>query len=576
MADIPWRRLPRSTSPTGGPAFPFPSLPSPTTTGYGSVASLIRSNESHVVSRKQVPHLRIHRDEEPITDNRGRNVEHAGVEQLLTAFSAATGWEVRAIDPSLDSLRLAKTFGWPAAELGKRVKLVHSAPVDGLLDESDFFDYATTPEQSAWTLLESLSDMVSRLKQCEEAVARQEAELATGLSVTLPANSDEASLYETIEDVLQRATELTGSDAAAVYLLDDATSTLKMRGCFGLPKSALAKPPRMLRGALADLEALLGNAVLLENLAIAPDWNSPEPFAAGLCVPIGSATMPHGTLWLWSDHVRDFSTGDIEAAKDACDRILNEVERRVLSSEVVRVRSAVKQLDAAGFVQSSLLPDAQTLHADYDIGGLTCHSDVLGGSFHSWTVNAQEQIVAVVGTALNGGAAGALVAARLKTVFDMINTGRGEPADMLRRANDLIWSLEDPEWRCSLGWLAITPGTGNTTLACAGAVQAFLIGQRGYRPLNVRGPVLGLQPDSIYRLENLQLEPGDTLALAPTSLLAGAAHGGLSQEQFLSLLMARQEEPLADLAAEISQQLPLNDARRVQTDHSLILVRRRF
>jgi phosphoserine phosphatase RsbU/P len=316
--------------------------------------------------------------------------------------------------------------------------------------------------------------------------------------------------------------------------------------------------------------------VLLENVAIAADWNCPEPFAAGLCVPIGSTSMPHGTLWLWSDHIRDFSTADIEAAKGAADKILADIERRVLSSEVIRVRAAAQQLDAASLLQSSLLPDHQPLHADYDVGGFSQYANSLGGTFHNWSVTAQERIVATLGASDATGAAGAVVMARLQTLVEVYQQSKTGPADVLRHANDMVWKLEDADWRCSLGLLTIDPTTGIAHLAGAGAVQAFLIGQRGYRPLSISGPKLGLQPDSSYKALAVQLEPGDMIAVLPSSLVAGAAAGGLQQESLLSLLFQRHDEPLNELASELAQQLPLSESRQPLTDQSLLLVRRRF
>ncbi len=526
--------------------------------------------------RKQVPHLRLHRAENEPSLASAQNDQ---VASLMRCFAEATGWEIQSagtVAGGEASASLTKSFGWARTELAMRVRLVNNTPLDGLLDESDFFEQTTTSEETAWALLESINDLAFRLKQCEEAVARQEAELAAGLSVTLPEQTSEESLYASMEEALERAVLASGSDAAAVYLLDDTTSTLKMRSCYGLSKNNLAKPPRSLRGALADLEALLGNAVLLENVAIAPDWNCPEPFAAGLCVPIGSSTMPQGTLWLWSDHVRDFSAADIEAGKGAADKILSDIERRVLSTEVLRVRGAAQQLDAASLIQSSLLPDSQPLHPDYDIGGFTHHSQSLGGTFHNWTVNSREQIVASLGAASCGGAAGALIVSRLQTIVDMHYNSKRSPADILGRANDMVWKLQDADWRSSLSLVSLNPVNGTAELACAGTIQTFLIGMRGYRPLMVSGPMLGLQPDSYYKPLSLQLEPGDMLAMLPSALVSGPETGGLHQDELLRMLRDRHDEPLCDLAAELSQALPLGPSRQTIVDHSLILLRRRF
>lgn len=530
-----------------------------------------------VVIRKQIPHLRLHQAEQELTSP----TDVDPIAAMLDAFSDATGWQVQclaagtATNPQASQAMLSQQFGWTGDELAKRVRLVSNLPLDGLLDESDFFEQTTTSEQSAWTLLESMNDLVARLKQCEEALVRQEGELAAGLSVTLSDETSEEALHLSMEEALQRAMVHSGSDAAAVYLLDDATSTLKMRSCIGLDKSNLAKPPRSLRGALADLEALLGNAVLLENVAIAPDWNCPEAYAAGLCVPIGSSHMPHGTLWLWSDHVRDFSAADLEAAKSAADKILADIERRVLSSEVLRVRGAAQQLEAASLMQASLIPDEQPLHHDYDISGFSHHTHALGGSFHTWNVNSLEQITAAIGVAVNSGAAGALAVARLQTIVDMAEMRKRSPADVLRKANDMVWQLQDSEWRCSLAMALIEPETGNLQLSLGGSIGAFVVGQRGYRPLPASGPLLGLQPDSSYKSLQIVLEPGDILVLLPNSLLSKSGIG-LNQEGLLSMLHKRHDEPLNDLAADIAQQLPLNQQRQSIDDQSLLLLRRKL
>ena len=530
-----------------------------------------------MVTRKQVPHLRLHQAEHETSDSSNASP----IEGLLDAFAEATGWQVQGVNAVKPKGQikvpptLAEQFGWSTGDLAQRVRLVSNLPLDGLLDETDFFEQTTTSEQSAWALLESINALAARLKQCEEAMVRQEGELAAGLSVTLNDEPSEETLHQAMEEALQRAVIASGSDAAAIYLLDDATSTLKMRSCIGLDRSNLAKPPRSLRGALADLEALLGNAVLLENVAIAPDWNCPEPYAAGLCVPIGSSHMPHGTLWLWSDHIRDFSTTDIEAAKNAADKILADIERRVLSSEVLRVRGAVQQLEAASLMQASLLPDQQPLHHDYDVSGFSHHTHALGGSFHTWNVNSQEQIVAAIGVAVNSGAAGALVTARLQTIVDMAEMRKRTPVEVLRRANDMVWQLQDSEWRCSLGLVAVDPGTGAAQIGCSGSILAFVVGQRGFRPLSVGGPMLGLQPDSNFKALQINLDPGDILVLLPKSVVTPAG-GGLEQEALLNMLHKRHDEPLADLSAEIAQLLPLNPMRQTIGDQSLLLVRRKF
>ena len=98
----------------------------------------------------------------------------------------------------------------------------------------------------------------------------------------------------------------------AAYLLDDATKQLKLRSCWGLPKSRFLDPPRPLRGAAADLEALVGHAVVLEDTSFLPHWKVPEEFRSAVCVPISSPTFPFGTLWMFCDQPRDFSVAETQ------------------------------------------------------------------------------------------------------------------------------------------------------------------------------------------------------------------------------------------------------------------------
>ena len=50
-------------------------------------------------------------------------------------------------------------------------------------------------------------------------------------------------------------------------------------------------------------------------------WNSPEPFAAGICAAIPSDGIPIGTLWLFSDENTQFSDAESAAARFAASQI---------------------------------------------------------------------------------------------------------------------------------------------------------------------------------------------------------------------------------------------------------------
>src|SRR5690606_4767315 len=114
--------------------------------------------------------------------------------------------------------------------------------------------------------------------------------------VPVAARPDEPRhLAQRLEGALQAAVDAVGGHAAALYLLDEGTSELKLRACHNLPATRLVEAPRPLRGAIADLEALLGHAVVIEDTALLPHWRCPEAFPAAVCVPVSSPSTPLGT-----------------------------------------------------------------------------------------------------------------------------------------------------------------------------------------------------------------------------------------------------------------------------------------
>ncbi|MFK7738279.1 MAG: PP2C family protein-serine/threonine phosphatase [Pirellulaceae bacterium] len=530
------------------------------------------------MTRKTASHLKIH-SEEGDAQSKGTEVVHRPIDlvDMVGVFSKATGWIPKPIarTPHQDGMRELNSSDVPQIPLRNRVQLISAAPIDGMLDADE--NMPVTSEDEAWALLEQLDHLVEELRSAETTIELQEAQLASSIGVSV--RRDEAEMLNArLIESLERATEQTGSDAGAIYLLDETTSQLKMRSCFGLSKSALSAPARELRGSLADLEALMGNAVLVENTKLAPEWNCPENFAAALCLPIGSPTMPQGTIWLWSSHVRDFEKNDIEIARAASEKILVDIERSVLADEVLKTRGLSRQVEAASMVQASRLPSLQPLHRDYDVAGWTYQGQALGGNFHTWNVNKHERICAALGASVTSGPSGALVATSVQTVVETCWNTKHRPAQVLRKANDILWDVEDGDWRSSLCYLQIHPESGSTDLSVTGDIQAFVVTARGVRMLPSTPSFLAEQPDSAFRNEQLTLEGGELLVVASADVIGGIERGGFSQDALLAMVTEMQEDSVQDLSDHLARMLPMciSDGSDPTTDRSIMLIRRKF
>src|SRR5262249_28476281 len=154
---------------------------------------------------------------------------------------------------------------------------------------------------------------------------------------------------------------------------------LKLRACFGLPQDRLLAPARPLRGAAADLEALVGHAVVLEDTSLLPHWRCPEDFPSAVCVPVSSPSLPLGTLWAFSDEPRDFTPEQTNLLEIIAGRLAADLEREMLLAVGAQAKNYDKQLDVAARWQADRLPSIAPLVDDYEFAGWTRQAADLGG-----------------------------------------------------------------------------------------------------------------------------------------------------------------------------------------------------
>jgi phosphoserine phosphatase RsbU/P len=562
------------------------------------------------VKRRYPSHLRLHVEDaaslNASANERTRKCSFSGVVQdeiqgILRAFSDVTSWAVCDRPKQADSRMEVPGHHLPTGMASKRWRLIETLVQDGVLDSIDLLETPLVSMDRAQMLLSAIERLVDRLELAEETVRRQEAELATTLGVT--SHSDrQRETADRLEAILESVCRSIGGVAGAIYVLDDETSMLKMRSCIGLPRNRLTAPARELRGSLADLEALLGNAVLLSDIERMHDWPSPEPFASALVVPIGSTTMPHGTMWFWSENTRSYSATEVEVANLAAGRVMSEIEQSVLGQEVHQSRVIQKQFDTASVTQASMLPDSQILHKDFDINGWTFQNNSIGGAFHHWDVSPNEMMTVAVGNASQQGPDGAIVSTGIQSIIRTLWKSNTQPSAIMRSINDSLWSMSEADWTASLALFQINPITGHGSICTAGNIDAFVVSHRGFRPIGMRASKIAGQPDTNFQPSRFVLQPGEILVAytsgitvaqgTPASKVDGQAsktikkpgkrfvakgpvdYSALDQTALLQVIRDMSDEKASDITGYLARTLPTFDRSTSDTsDRSLVLIR---
>ena len=136
--------------------------------------------------------------------------------------------------------------------------------------------------------------------------------------------------------LLKESAKLADFCAASLYLLDSRQKMLKLRSCWGLPEERLLDPPKPLHESLADVEAILGQIVVINEDYLLESWQVPEDFPMAVCVPVMTQQSVWGTLWLFADQRRDCTEHELSLLEYIAGRFAAELEKLTLHRELVK------------------------------------------------------------------------------------------------------------------------------------------------------------------------------------------------------------------------------------------------
>jgi sigma-B regulation protein RsbU (phosphoserine phosphatase) len=398
--------------------------------------------------------------------------ELPGLGELCRTFTQATGWPLRFVSKLKQGVELLWSApvcpGVDAPPGYLRIDLGNASSLDDLRRR--------VPLEAAQRLAESIGHQLQSQWELRTALWQREAELATAVPV-LGRTDESQQLARRLQTIVRSAADALRCPAAALYLLDDATTELKLRSAWGLPAQQLTLPARPLAGALADLEALLGHAVVLESPVLLQRWQVPEPCQSAICVPVSSAENPLGTFWVFNNEARDYSAAETNLVEIIAGRLAAELERSSLLSEQRQQTQQARRLDLDREI--SLIPSGPShkpLCPQFDIAGWSQNAGNLGGAFHDWNLLADGRLAVILGDACDGGLAGALTATTLRGLlrneFDRATKSTNWSA-VLQGCHRTLCSLSAGNHWAGVLLVILDPRTGEAELHSAGRPLAL-------------------------------------------------------------------------------------------------------
>ena len=523
------------------------------------------------VSKSIPDYLKLHTEPAPaVAPPAARDVP--GLAELCTAFEQTTGWRLRYT--RLDQPAAGEAVWSSPVPAGSRNPQGQLRMEPGL-EPALRIDMA----QSA-ALAGGVADLLSELLKTEHALWRREAELAAGVPIVARA-SRAGHLAGLLESLLRGAAEAIDCQAAGLYLLDEATTELKLRASWNLPRSRLTAPPRTLADAAADLEAMAGHAVALEDMPLARHWNPPEEHASAICLPVSSAESILGTLWLFCEEPRQFTDKQANLAEIVAGRLATELEREMLAVEALHATEMKKDLAAAEQFQREQLPNIAPHCAGWDVAGWSSPARQVGGDFHDWFPVADDRLAFALADVCDRGTRAALVGGGLRAAL----RAHGEYGDhlgrLLEKVNRGLWSGAAGNQLAALVCGILEPDTGLVRYAWAGCPLVLHLRRGAATRLTQPRVPLGLEPEAAFAEQLVTLAPGESLAMFSDGLLAASDANGivLGESGLTEMLLGRIGTPSSALVDLIRRRLvsPATDATASAStaeDRSLLIVRR--
>ncbi len=479
------------------------------------------------------------------------------VSQFWQAYTDATGWRLDRCHNAL-----AGNENTTAANSNrKNIPLPQLIPaLDASIagDASTHNDSPSVNRALAEQLAAAANELATKLQKTQDAYRAQEAELA--VTATPTGTPDQSSrLASRLERLLAKAAAATGCSAAGLYMIDNDTTTLKLRASHGLPSDRIAVPPRSLRGSRGDLESLVRDVVMIDDLCgtLSTTWNSPESFAAAIVVRIEEDDLPIGTLWLWSQQAAQFSEHDGAAAQLAALSIASELSRASLFRERAKWNLTTTSIKSATAWQMRQLPPAMELAPGIIVDGWTESPRPWARSWQAWDVLPDGSIALAFAEAASREMDGAMIAATARAAFAAHSNYRHSATEMMRRISDSLWQTNTGDQLVSMMYLKLDCESGEGEIASAGSIQAIIAGQRGYRPLGAgrEAEPLASQIDCRPFHTLFQLHRGEAIIGVNAAVLDDIT--GMRQSDLAAVAREAMSQPNMSILAAIRRSLAM-------------------
>ncbi|MGH9582373.1 MAG: SpoIIE family protein phosphatase [Bryobacteraceae bacterium] len=237
------------------------------------------------------------------------------------------------------------------------------------------------------------------------------------------------------------------------------------------------------------------------------------------------------------------------------------------------------ELAQASEIQRSLLPAEVPICEGYELAGHNLPCRTVGGDYYDFLPYRDGRLALVIGDVSGKGLPAALMMSSLQARVEMLIETQPDPASAVGILNRNLAA------RCPLGrfitffYALLDPASGSLAYSNAGHNYPLLLRANGsvHRLAEGGGIVLGLTSSARYEFKNVQVNPGDLLALYSDGVTEAFDAGGqeFGEQGLIDFLISHRSEPCAEIVNGLVQHVRLwSAANSFADDFTIVLARR--
>jgi sigma-B regulation protein RsbU (phosphoserine phosphatase) len=449
----------------------------------------------------------------------------------------------------------------------------------------------------------TLEHELARLKR-EKSAFQAQARLLDYFLKLARTSVEERILFSVLQQTLQVAADLTGAEKGGLFLLDRngavTESILTREGATEAEKMALIG--RVLDKGLAAWVREQRRIGLVVDTREDARWidlpGQPYTARSALAVPILRGEDLLGILTLLHAEPGRFDSETVQLMELTAVHLGVALESARLYSELDRYSKALDaELEKGRRIQRDFLPAYLPVLPGWEIAACFLPARQVSGDFYDAFLLKNGMLCIAIGDVCDKGVGSALFMALIRSLIRVFSgkadleqkpsgpagqpAGGSEAATVHRIVQDANQYLAQEHGEGGMFATLIVgilnPETGRLAYVNGGHEPGLIIGASGApAPLPPTGPLVGAMPESLYRVREVEIRPGETFlaytdgiteALSPDNAL-------YTRERFLALA-GRQEASARSLIDAVIGDIAAHTRQAPQSDDITLIALRR-